>query len=166
MEYLYHGSCHKLKVGDKLRCNKQFNHRLTDTLSGVFATSLLKKAKYFGIRRCITPQNSNSFNVLDEKNIFVEDVATNIIPHFYVYLVKPDGFVLDDECEYISKPDVEICKVMEFDLVETLEQEGFSIYKVPHTDVKASDQKRIQQINDFVKNGQFVRLDIASMTRS
>jgi len=165
MEQLYHGSIHKLNFGDKLLCHKQYNHNSTDVMSVVFATSSLDKAKYFGIVNCLAAKIPGSRRVKMGKRIYMEDIEANIQPKFYVYSVAPDGFVFDATDEYVCQNDVEIIKVAEFDLVETLDKEGWQIYKTPHTDNKAKTAERIKQMHEFIDSGQVERVDVASLIK-
>ena len=165
MEYLYHGSCVKLNTGDKLHCNKQYNSNSTRAITGVFATSLLKKAKYFGIMNCIrghSPGEPSRSRFADDK-IYLEDISKNIQTKFYVYLVSSAGFVLDARNEYVCETDVEICDVREYDLVKEIETEKLEIYLTQHTDIKASTQERIEQMSQFIKDGKMTKIEIAQM---
>ena len=165
MEYLYHGSIHKLNVGDKLLCHKQYNHNSTDVISVVFATSSLDKAKYFGIVNCLAAKIPGSRRVKGGKRIYMEDIEPNIQPKFYVYSVAPNDFVVDATDEYVCQHDVEIIEVAEFDLVETLDKDGWQIYKTPHTDKKAKAAERIKQMHEFIDSDQVERVNVSELIR-
>lgn len=165
-QYLYHGSVNKLNVGDKLLCNRQYNHNSTDVVSGVFATSDLDRAKYFGIINCIRANIPNTRSRKSRKVLYLEDIRPDIIKKFYIYSVKPTDFILDAEDEYICEHDVVICKVDEFDLVNVLEQEGWKIYKIPQLDKKQPVSKQIEQMTEFIESGKAIQLDISKMVDS
>lgn len=163
--YLYHGSVRKLNVGDKLLCHTQYNHNSSDTVSGVFATSDLDRAKYFGIINCVRANIPNTRSRKSKKKLYLEDIRPDIIKKFYIYSVEAKDFVLDDADEYICDHDVVICDVAEFDLITTLEQEGWEIYKIPHVDKKLSVSQQIEQMTEFIKSGQAYRVDLSENTQ-
>ena len=161
LRYFYHGSCHKIGVGEMLHQGRQYNRNSTEWVSGVFATSSLEKAKYFGIVNCIAANVPYSRRAKRNKKIYMEDIAENVKPKFYIYLVGADGFVLDDNDEYICPGDVMVQNVIEFDLVETLESEGWEIYLTPHTDKNAPVQQRIEQMSNYITSNQAKRINVA-----
>jgi len=163
MQYLYHGSCNKLSIENKLLCHKQWNRSSSKIVSGVFATTSIEKAKYFGIVNCISANIAGSRRRLDGKKIYMEDLSNVIKPKFYIYLVDSTGFELDEGNEYICHNDVKILDVKEFDLVKMLDSEGWEIYKIPNLDKRLPINKQIDQMTEFINSGQASRVNIAAL---
>ena len=156
-QYLYHGSIHKLNVGDFLVPNTNFDSNTTKLLHGVFATTKLDLAKYFGIINCV--RKSGRSKKVGTK-IYLENPRSEILNKFYVYTVKKDNFVPDARHEYICQNRVQIITATEYDLITELEKGNWQIFITPALDNTLSEQEKIIQMNQFIESGNIKKLGL------
>jgi hypothetical protein len=164
--YLFHGSPTKLNIGDKLICHTNYNSDSTEKVKACFATSSLAKAKYFGCVNCVRAQNAGNRSQMDNNKIYLTYVAENVKKKFYVYLVDANEFALDAKNEYMSDHEVPIRGIIEFDLMDTLNQDKIEIFQVPPVDKNIPVAEQIEQFKGFINSGQAHHIDVAELIKN
>ena len=159
---LYHGTIRKLNKGDFLKCNTTFDSYLTKILTGVFATTNLQRAKFFGIRNCL---KHNGMTILENKKIYLEKLRDRLLVKFYVYYVDSKGFVPDnlDRGEYVRFNNTKISNLLEFDLANEVENGRWEIYlvnKLPETESKRHKQTLMRE---YIKSGRYKSVDVLNI---
>ena len=158
---LYHGTSNK--IIDVLKPNNAYDRNSVNIENAVFATTRKRKAVYFGIRSCLI--NSTCICKLDNRRIFISSLRSNIAKHVFIYKVDPSSFVLDAKDEYKSDKDVRILSVEEYSLEQAIKEYGFEIYLVPKIDSNMTIHEQIKQMNNFIENENFQKLDITAIAQ-
>lgn len=164
----YHGSNVEIH-GDYLQPHEEFNSVQDNVVSGAFVTSDEKHAKFFAINHCIAGRGQTK---KDGNKIYIERLASNIKPDFFVYTVyeTPDNkFFHDKGTEYYSTKPIKIAEREKCDTAKEIEKLGYEIY-VLNEPLKTKLNKESgnnfavqQEMDDVIKQKNYHRVDIASM---
>lgn len=161
LQYLYHGTTKKLKIGDFLLPHNTYDGKRENRVNAVFATPNLKKAISFGILRAIF--TDGDFCMISGNKIIIDKPSSNINTHFYVYLVDSVGFQLDTRDEYINRNNVKIINTIVFDTITAIKEYGFEICTIACVDKNLTIEDRAKKKKEFIKNKNFLKLDIENL---
>jgi hypothetical protein len=147
-----------LNKGDFIKCNTTFDSSVTKKITGVFATTNLTMAKFFGIRGCL---EYGGTTFLRDKKIYIDNLRDSLLEKFYIYSVNSIGFIHDRNYEYIRYNDTKINNVSEFDLANEIDTGGWEIYLLnDKLQVAKYKQPIIGIVNEYIKSRKYKRVDI------
>lgn len=165
---LYHGSCAKLSVGDKLTPRENYDSDMTKRLSAVFATPDMDYAKSFAITSAI---HKHGMIWVTNHTMTTQKLKSGdeINRKFYVFELGADGFELDARNEYLFIGEKEILAVHEFDLLDEIKNKNLTIYEFDEFDLIHDNQMSTNEKKDFfdnvLKNKKYHQVDIEKLIK-
>lgn len=75
-------------------------------------------------------------------------------------MVDSVGFQLDTRDEYINRNNVKIINTIVFDTITAIKEYGFEICTIPCVDKNLTVEDRAKKKKEFIKNKNFLKLDI------